>query len=85
MYMFLRLKHMNMSPSLSLLGIYELPGNRDEKCEEHALIAVAKGRTLDGVDFIVVQNFWGMKYDNHGYCRISLSDTRDYDILWPMW
>ncbi|KAF8048114.1 hypothetical protein N665_2673s0005 [Sinapis alba] len=65
--------------------IYNVPGNRDERCEEHALLAVAKGRTLDGVDFIVVQNSWGMEYGNNGYCRIFLPNTRDYDIFWPEW
>ncbi|KAJ0264973.1 Uncharacterized protein HA466_0013540 [Hirschfeldia incana] len=67
------------------MEIYKVPGNRDERCDEHALLAVAKGRTPDGVDFIVVQNSWGMEYGNNGYCRIFLPDTRDYDIFWPEW
>ncbi|RID43375.1 hypothetical protein BRARA_I00238 [Brassica rapa] len=29
-------------------GIYEVPGDRDERFQEHALLAVAKGRTPDG-------------------------------------
>lgn len=59
--------------------------NRDELCEEHDLLSVAKGRTPGGVDFIVVKNSWGKEYGNNGYYRISLPDTRDYDIFWPMW
>ncbi|KAL0887054.1 hypothetical protein Bca101_011037 [Brassica carinata] len=58
------------------MEIYKVPGKRDERCEDHALLAVAKGRTQDGVDFIVVQNSWGMEYGNNGYCRIFLPDTR---------
>ncbi|KAF8112200.1 hypothetical protein N665_0066s0073 [Sinapis alba] len=65
--------------------IYNVPGKRDDQCEEHALLAVAKGRTQDGIDFIVVQNSWGTKYGNNGYFRIFLPDGRDYDIFWPEW
>lgn len=62
-----------------------MPGDRDEGCQEHALLALAKGRTVDGVDFIVVQNSWGKGYGNNGYFRISLPNTRNYDIFWPRW
>lgn len=64
--------------------MYNVSGNRDELCEEHDLLPVAKCRTPCGVDFIVVQNSWGHEYGNNGYCRISLPYNRDYDIFWPM-
>ncbi|KAH0908363.1 hypothetical protein HID58_031684 [Brassica napus] len=67
------------------MEIYNVSDNRDELCEEHHLLSVAKGGTPGGVDFIVVKNSWGIEYDNNIYYMISLPDTRDYDIFWPIW
>lgn len=61
------------------------PGKRSKLLGEHALLVVGRGRTPDRIDFLVAQNSWGTGYANSGYCRISLPETRGFDIFWPSW
>lgn len=60
-----------------------MPAVPSNKTDEHSLLVVGRGITKDGVEFLVVQNSWGITFGNNGYTRLFLPDDGEFKIYWP--
>nr|VDD47203.1 unnamed protein product [Brassica oleracea] len=50
----------------------------------HALIVMARGRTEDGQDFLIVQNSWKKSWGVNGYGRLILADDMRCLAFYPL-
>ncbi|WZZ63018.1 hypothetical protein YC2023_063125 [Brassica napus] len=50
----------------------------------HALIVMARGRTEDGQDFLIVQNSWKKSWGVDGYGRLILADDMRCLAFYPL-